>query len=236
MKKLTGIDSDSRIIIAEGITKYFTDLVQNKKIPLSLNRQKILTRLEEIKSKLMGLKWSYKPIEQILHSKELRDVEIFAKDIFDSFPEKWEETMNTQGLEGKNSAAILIFIRNFFYNLRERLTKGFSDDFADAIDILCGEILSIENIDTKNWKCLVTDGVARYHVATNISGLKKGDIIPIGKLPSQIIHGLHSEGMFLGAPDPSKYTSDDIGKRPELTDKELGQARGILERFFISKK
>ncbi len=236
MKKLTGIDSDSRIVIAEGITKYFTELVQSKKIPLTLNRQKIQARLSEINSKLMGLKWSYKPLEQILHSKELRDIEISAKEIFDSFPDKWEEFLSTRGIEGKNTSAIIVFIRDFFYRLRERLTNGLSDDFADAIDILCGEILSVESIDAKNWKCLVTDGVARYHVATNISGLKKGDIVPIAKLPSSIVHGVHSEGMFLGKPDSSKYTSDNIGKRPELTDKELGQARGILERFFVSKK
>ncbi len=233
---MTGIDSDSRIILAEGIIKYFSDLVQNKRIPLTLNRQKILTRLSEMKSKLMSLKWSYKPIEQVLHSKELRDIEISAKDIFDSFPEKWEEILGTRGLEGKNSTSILIFIRDFFYRLRERLANGLSSDYADAIDILCGEILSIENIDPKNWKCLVTDGIARYNVATNIAGLKKGDIIPIAKLPSQIIHGVHSEGMFLGKPDTSKYTSEDVGKRPELTDKELGQARGIIERFFVGKK
>jgi predicted RNA-binding protein with EMAP domain len=236
VKKLTGIDSDSRIILAEGITKYFTELVKSKRIPLTLNRPKIQSRISEINSKLMSLKWSYKPVEQILHSKDLRDIEISVKDIFDSFPEKWDEILSTRGIEGKNTSAILIFIRDFFYRLRERLTNGFSVDFADAIDILCGEVLSVENLDAKNWKCLVTDGVARYQVATNIAGLKKGDIVPIAKLPSQIIHGVHSQGMFLGSPDSSKYSSDDVGKRPELTDKELGQARGILERFFVSKK
>ncbi len=233
MRNLTGIDSDARIVIAEGITNEFTDLVQNKRIPLTLNRQKILSRLSEIRSKLMALKWGYKPLEQILLSKELRDIEIFAKDIFDSFPERWEEILSSRGMEGKLSVANLLFIRNFFYTMRERLTKGLSDDYADTIDILCGEILSVDQLDTKNWKCLVTDGVARYNVATNIAGLKKGDILPIAKLPPQIIHGVLSEGMFI---DSKEFTKDDVGKRPELSDKELGQARGLLERQYVSKK
>ena len=87
---MVGIDADVRLNIAEGIVKEFTDLVRNKKIPLTINKQKILTRLNEIKSKLMALKWSYKPQEQVLLSKELRDIEIFIKEIFDEFPENWE--------------------------------------------------------------------------------------------------------------------------------------------------
>ncbi|NHK29812.1 MAG: hypothetical protein FK730_00575 [Asgard group archaeon] len=234
---MVGIDSDSRLIIAEGMVNQFTDLVQNRKIPLTLNRQRILTRLSEINSKLKALKWSYKPLEQVLHSKELRDIEINAKEIFDSFPEKWEDRLSSQGFEGKNSVAVLTYIKNFFYSMRERITKGFSDDFANAIEILCGEIISIEAIDSANWKCIVTDGQARYNVVTNIQGVKKGEIIPIAKLPPQVVHGILSEGMFAGSSKGLKrFTSDDVGKRPDLSDKELGQSRGILEKLYVSKK
>lgn len=234
---MVGIDSDSRLIIAEGIVKQFTNIVQNRKIPLTLNRQKIMTRLSEINSKLKALKWSYKPLEQVLRSKELRDIEINAKEIFDTFPEKWEDRLASQGLEGKNSVATLSYIRNYFYSMRERLTKGLSDDFADAIDILCGEIIGIETIDSTNWKCTVTDGQARYNVVTNIPGVKKGEIIPIAKLPPQIVHGILSEGMFAGSSKGlQRFTNDDVGKRPDLSDKELGQSRGILEKLFVSKK
>ena len=234
---MTGIESDSRLIIAEGIIKQFTDLVQNKRIPLTLNKQKVLTRLSEMKSKLMALKWSYKPLEQVLHSKELREIEINAKDIFDSFPENWEQRLSTQGLDGKKSVAELTYMRSFFYTIRERLTGGFSDDFADAIDILCGEIISIDSIDSSNWNCIVTDGKARYNVVTNIAGLKKGEVVPIAKLPPQIVHKVLSEGMFAGSSKGlQRFTTDEGGKRPDLTDKELGQARGILEQFYVSKK
>ncbi len=234
---MVGIDSDSRLIIAEGVVRQFTDIVQNKKIPLSLNRQKILTRLSEISKKIKALKWSYKPLEQVLRSKELRDIEINAKEIFDSFPEKWEDRLVTQGLDGKNSVAILTYIRNYFYTMRERLTQGLSDDYADAIDILCGEIISIESIDSANWKCIVTDGKARYNVVTNIVGIKKGEVVPIAKLPPQIVYGVLSEGMFAGSSKGlPRFTNDDIGKRPDLSDKELGQSRGILEKLYVSKK
>jgi len=234
---MTTIDADARLIILEGIVKEFNNLVQYKRIPLTLNRQKILGRLSEIKSKIMALKWSYKPLEQVLLSKELRDIEIMAKEIFDSFPDKWVEILSSRGIEGKLSAANIRYIQQFFYSLRERLSKGLSADFADAIDIVCGEILSIEKVDAKNWKCLVSDGKARYFVATNISGLKKGDIVPIGKLPPQIVHGVLSEGMFLGSSEGlQKFSKEDIGTRPSLTDKELGQARGILEQRYVTNK
>ena len=237
IKEMVSIDTDARLIILEGVIKEFTNLVQYKKIPLTINRQKILGRLSEMKSKLMALKWSYKPLEQVLLSKELRDIEIMAKEIFDSFPEKWVEILSSRGIEGKLSAANLKYIQQYFYTLRERLSKGLSDDFADAIDIICCEILSVESIDAKNWKCLITDGKARYFVATNISGLKKGDIVPVGKLPPQIVHGVLSEGMFLGSSEGlQKFTKEDLGKRPALSDKELGQARGILEKHYVSKK
>jgi predicted RNA-binding protein with EMAP domain len=234
---MAGIDSDSRLIIAEGMVKQFTDLVQNRKIPLTLNRQKILTRLSEINSKLKALKWSYKPLEQVLHSKELRDIEINAKEIFDSFPEKWEDRLSSQGFEGKNSVAVLTYIKNFFYSMRERITKGFSDDFADAIEILCGEIIGIETIDSSNWKCIVTDGQARYHVVTNIPDIKKGEIVPIAKLPPQVVHGILSEGMFAGSSKGlQRFSKEEVGKRPDLSDKELGQSRGILENLYVGKK
>ena len=234
---MVGIDSDVRLILADGIVDYFTQMVKNKRIPLTMNRQLILTRLSEVKSKLMALKWSYKPLEQVLLSKELRNVEIYIKEIFDSFPEKWEEMLTSRGLDGKHTAGTLVFIRDFFYTMRERITKGFSEDYADTIDIVCGEIQSIEKIDANNWKCLVADGRARYNVLTNIQELKKGDIVPIAKLPPQIVHGIYSEGMFMGSSKGiSKFTKDEIGKRPDLTDKELGQTRGILEKHFISKK
>ncbi|MHA1220775.1 MAG: hypothetical protein ACTSQB_03485 [Candidatus Heimdallarchaeota archaeon] len=231
------MDTDSRIVIAIGVVKSLTDIVQNKKIPLTLNRQKIMTRLSEINSKLMALKWSYKPLEQVLHSKELREIEIFAKEIFDELPEKWVEMLSSRGVEGKKSVAELTYLRDFFYTMRERITKGFSDDYADAIDIFCGEILSIEKLDAKNWKCVVADGQARYNVITNISDLKKGEVVPIAKLPPQIVHGVLSEGMFMGSSAGiKKFTSEEVGKRPELEDKDLGQARGILQEYFVNKK
>ncbi|HUU77076.1 MAG TPA: hypothetical protein VMX55_01935 [candidate division Zixibacteria bacterium] len=234
---MLGIDSDARIVLAEGIVKYFTQMVQSRKIPLTMNRQKILTRLSEINSKLMALKWSYKPLEQILLSKELRSIEIYMKEIFDSFPEKWEEMLNSRGIDGRLTAGTLSFIKYFFYTMRERLSKGFTNDFAKTIDITCGEIQSIEKVEGNNWKCLVADGIARYNVLTNIAELKKGDVVPIGKLPPQIIHGVYSEGMFLGGSGGiRKLSKDEIGKRPDLTDNELGQARGILEKHFLSKK
>ena len=237
MNVLSGIDSDSRIAIAEGIVKQFNDLILNRKIPLSLNREKIMTRLGEIKSKLMALKWSYKPLESILQSKELREIEIYAKDIFDSFPDKWEDTLTARGLEGKKSVALLNYMKNYFYRLRERLTTGLSNDYAKAIDILCGEILTIENIDNKNKKCLVTDGISRYFVVTNIEELKKGDVIPIAKLPPQIIYDILYEGMFVGTSKGiRKFSKEDVSKRPDLTNEELGQTRGILEQLYVSKK
>ncbi|NHJ31649.1 MAG: hypothetical protein FK732_02190 [Asgard group archaeon] len=234
---MVGIDSDSRLIIAEGMVKQFTDLIQNRKIPLTLNRQKILTRLSEINSKLKALKWSYKPLEQVLHSKDLRDIEINAKEIFDSFPEKWEDRLTSQGFEGKNSVAVLTYIKNFFYSIRERITKGFSDDFADAIEIFCGEIIGIEAIDSANWKCIVADGHARYNVVTNIPEIKKGEIVPIAKIPPQVVHGILSEGMFAGSSKGlQRFTKDEVGKRPDLSNKELGQSRGILEKLYVGKK
>lgn len=233
---MTGIENDVRLILAENIAKYLEQMVKNRKIPLSINRQKILTRLSEINSKIMALKWSYQPLEQVLHSKQLRDIEIFAKDIFDSFPENWEETLASRGQEGKLTSKILKYMRNFFYTLRARITDGFSDDYADAIEILCGEIQSIEKVDATTWKCLVTDGIDRYHVVTNIEDLKKGDVVPIAKLPPQIVHGVLSEGMFMGSSKGiQKFSKEEVGKKPTLTDKELGQSRGIIERFFVSK-
>ena len=234
--KMTGIETDARIVLAEGITKFFVDIVHYKKIPLSINKEKILSRLSDINSKIMALKWSYLPHDQLMHSKSLREIEIYAKEIFDSFPEKWEERLETRGMDGKREIATILFIRNFFYTMRERLTKGYTDDLAEAIDIYSAEILSIEALDKKNSKCIVTDGHGRYNVVTNILGLKKGDIVPIAKLLPQIVHGVFSEGMFLGSGKDLGLTKEEIGKRPNLTDKELGQARGILEQTFLSKK
>lgn len=234
---MTGIDSDARIILAEEMAKYLYQMVLNKRIPLTMNRQKIMTNLDEINSKIMALKWSYKPLEGVLHSKELRDIEIYMKEIFDSFPEKWEDMLTSRGQDGKLTTKLLVYIREYFYRLRERLTNGFSDDFADTFDIRCGEIQTIEKVEGNNWKCLVTDGVSRYNVLTNIEGLKKGEVLPIAKLPPQIIHDVLSEGMFMGSAKTIRpFSKDEIGKRPELSDKELGQSRGIIERFFAHKK
>jgi len=77
---MVGIESDARIILAEGIVKRFNDMVKNRQIPLTMDRQKVISRLSEINSKLMALKWSYKPLDKVLQSKELRDIEIFVKD------------------------------------------------------------------------------------------------------------------------------------------------------------
>jgi predicted RNA-binding protein with EMAP domain len=234
---MVGIDSDARIVIAEGIVKQFIELVQSKRIPLTLDRQKTLTRLNEIKSKLLAMKWSYKPLEQILRSNELRSIEINAKDIFDSFPTDWEERLITQGLDGKKTAAELKFLQSFFYTLRDRLKDGFSDDYALAIDILCGEIISVEPIDSKNWKCIVADGRSRYTIVTNIPDIKKGEVVPIAKLPPQIVHGELSGGMFAGSSKGlQRFTSEEVGKRPDLSDKDLGQTRGLLEQMYVKRK
>jgi hypothetical protein len=234
---MVGIEADTRIIIAEGIVNHFTDMIKTRQIPLSLNREKLLKRLSEIKSNLMALKWSYKPVEQIQHSKELRQIEMLSKDIFDSFPPNWEETLNSRGIQGKQTAGLLNYIKHFFYSLRKRLQEGFSDDYADAFDIRAGEILSLEKVGNSIWKCLVTDGSKRYYVATNIPDLKKGEVVPIAILPPQIVHDVYSEGMFMGSSKGmTKLSKEDVGTKPDLSDKELGQARGIMEQFFTKKK
>ena len=165
---MVGIDADSRIILAEGIIRKFNDMIKNRQIPLSVNRDKLLARLSETNSKIMALKWSYKPLEQILLSKELRDIEIFMKEVFDSFPDKWEVILTNRGMDGRQLTGLLVFMRDFFYRLRERLTAGLSDDFADCIDILTGEVQTVEKHDSSTWKCMVTDGIARYNVITNV--------------------------------------------------------------------
>ncbi|MEA2070650.1 MAG: hypothetical protein U9O98_05100 [Asgard group archaeon] len=184
----------------------------------------------------MTLKWSYKPLEQVLISKNLRELEILVKEIFENFPPNWELILSSRGINGKYTAGILKYFKDFFFQLRSRLKEDFSDDFADSIDILAGEILSLEKINTENWKCLVTDGKKRYHVVTNISTLNKGDIVPIAKLPPQIVHGVYSEGMFVGSSKGiRKLSSEDVGTRPDLTDKELGQSRGLMKKYFEKK-
>ena len=234
---MVGVESDLRIILAEGVTKFFANMVRNRQIPLSMNREKVLHRLTEINSKLMALKWSYLPLEQVLLSKDFRAIEIFAKEIFDSFPPNWEETLGSRGTEGQRLVGLLKFIRDFYYRLRERMSTGFSEDLSDAMDIFCGEVLSIDLVSKGVWKCLVADGQARYNVITAIEGVKKGEIVPIAKLPPQIVHGIYSEGMFMGSSEGlRRFTKEDIGKRPELTDKELGQSRGILKQQFLSQK
>ncbi|MBD3189935.1 MAG: hypothetical protein GF308_04800 [Candidatus Heimdallarchaeota archaeon] len=234
---MVGVDTDARIALGIGITKKFKNMVKNKQVPLTMNRDKIIKRLSEIESKFMALKWSYLPLEQILLSKNLRTIEILAKEIFDSFPNNWEEVLSSRGLEGKKTAGTLQFFRDFYYQLRDRISKGFSDDLAASIDVLCGEILSIEPIDEGIWKCLVADDKTRYFVVTNIPDLKKGDVVPIAKLPPDVVHGVYSQGMFAGSSKGlSCCDKENIGKRPKLTDKELGQARGILEQEFLKIK
>jgi hypothetical protein len=230
-------DSDVHLLLTEKITTYFSDMVKNRHLPLTLNRERIMKRLEEVKSKVMKLKWSYLPIEQVLHSKELRAIEKIIKEIIDSFPKNWQTILEGRGIEGKRIASLVTFIQKHYFSLRERLKEhGFSEDYGDTIDIYCGEVLQIESIDKENWKCMVTDDHDRYNVITNIDGIKKGEVIPIARLPPQVIHGVLSEGMFMVSDDRSRFTKDDIGKRPSLTEKELGQARGIIKNFFDKKK
>jgi hypothetical protein len=43
--------------------------------------------------------------------------------------------------------------------------------------------------------------------------------------------------MFAGSSKGlQRFTAEEIGKRPDLSDKELGQARGILEQIYVGKK
>ncbi|MBN2228826.1 MAG: hypothetical protein JW779_04460 [Candidatus Thorarchaeota archaeon] len=216
---------DARILVAEDALRRLNEIVNNRKLKLHIEYNKIGTILHQAGSYFYEVKYSYVPAEQVA---KLEPTQKIVDDIIE-FKKMVESALKSIGFKPSTIKEILVFAElNYSFRtiegLKRRLTE-FDEEPAYAIDILAVEVSEVKPVeDSKNLtECRCTDGKRIWKILTNIEGVQSGEIYPCAVLPPVEMVGIVSEAMFLGG-EPLPETTN-VGPLTQPSASVLDQAR-----------
>ena len=220
---------DYRITIADKTVDKIIAFTENRVFPYKINRQGILKNLRKLKSSIAEIKYIYIEPTEIKKLPQLHIIEKTADDVSSELLNA--DVSNLRTAKHKLAYYYAKFFRLIFRNLRSSFDKENLPE--SIISLKIGEILTI----TKHPKadrlfiCKVDVG-ERLDIITNITGLKKGDKIPVAFVPPVEIMGIISPAQFVDIPVRDIIP---IGSTIDPTDKARQEIRNSLEALIRYK-
>ncbi len=210
-------DKDPRILVAElAFDRLNKNIYQKSSVKVYVSREKTKEIMNNIRSDLMKLKYSYLPSHQLPDHSIVKGIFETAKELYQHHSDKIGRGMS--GIHKANAMwafRILSGLPRRFRNPGEIPCHG--------VDIFAVKIRNTSaNGNFTDTKCFA--GPMDMTIVTNIVGLKPGDTLAAALLPPAIVGGTISEAMFLG--------EDKLDIAPgtflKMEAQQLKEADGIL--------
>lgn len=197
---------DPRILVAEVAHHRLKEgLTQKLPFPAKFNKQKLNEFFKELHSQLQILKWSYQ--DNLKDNEATRWIVNHVTEIngqLGSFLKKPSQI--TKPL------ASLRWALNIFLGLPRRFERRHEPELlGTGIDHVVVVVKAADPIPKTNLlSCRVSTGEEEFQVATNITTVKRGDIMPLALVPPAIVGGMVSEAMFEGTDVPDGLDVGDF--------------------------
>ena len=190
-------------------------LSQKSSARAKIPKKEVAELLGKVESAVMTLLYSYQERPELVASDAMLLVGEAAKELSD----RLEPAVASPESPPLVRATVRWVLRTF-HGLSRRLDAS-TGSLASGVDLMALQVRNIAPIGKALWRTRVTDDHDAYTVVTNISGVRKGDVLAAAFLPPREVGGEVSEAMFLGdekrAEEPGAFLSDQNVDAREAT-------------------
>lgn len=221
--------NDPRLLVAEEALADVETRIRQGHIKAQFDQARAEQALEEGQAGLKQVKYAYAEPDQLVAMEGFQQVLAAADELEAALGgEGFHERIEEDALAVARARWAIATIRS----LEERLLLD-GDELETAVDVRAGRVLSVREHPTG--EILVTRVAAgrSLPIVTNDPSVSDDDRVGVAFLPPTDVHGVLSEGMFLGAED-GVLTDVEEGPegRPEVPEAAYAQTRNALDRFL----
>ena len=197
---------DPRILIAEiAVYRLKDGLTQKLPFPVKFNKQKMQEFFKELHSHVQILKWSYQD-----NLKEQEATHWIVKHISE-ISDQIGTHLKRPGHLTRQLASVR-WALNIFLRLPQRFDQPHLPELlGTGVDHVVVVVKSTESLPKTNLLlCRVSTGEEDFQVITNITSVKRGDVMPLAFVPPAVVGGVVSEAMFEGTSVPEGLDVGDF--------------------------
>ncbi len=221
---------DYRLLVAEDAIKRLERRVSSWNLPWPIRKREIINEIEQIRKRLLKLKYSFLPADLIVKSEDLSFLTNKSKFLADVLIKQQNFSVASLNFSQKLSLAEIRYSLGILIGLPQRFKLGEENRPEYAVDVVGAEVVSVERLTEK---LKVTRASARSFavtVVTNLNEIKVGEVRAVALLPPIGFHNVISEAMyssdvidrrFVGKRVPTRFLSS------ELKAKVIDIVRGV---------
>ncbi|ABN69980.1 t-RNA-binding domain protein [Staphylothermus marinus F1] len=197
--------NDYRFIIAEDAINRLRKIITSGQLPHHINKNRALSIIDEIKSRIMRLKYSFLPVTLLLRMRELDEIINYSMEL--------SKMLLPKKHIGSKKSKLQLLISEIRYSLwilmglKHRLRFGEQNLPEYAIDVIGVEILLVQKHPSADKLWVLKCGTEKIGltVITNIPNIRKGEVRGVAILPPVEFMGIVSEAMIATDPLPKTY-------------------------------
>jgi predicted RNA-binding protein with EMAP domain len=209
--------TDPRLLVARRACAVIRKGLQQKTAARpSVSKERVTELAAAAESAVMTLLYTYQEPEQLAASEHVAEIVTSSSELTEALAPLLSSS------DSPLLRASLGWGLRVLSGLPARLaTPGTA--LASGVDLKAVEVRNVTAAGTL-WRTLVSDGEHEYTVVTNLSGIRRGDVLAAAFLPPRDVGGVVSEAMFLG----DERRSEAPGTILDADQIDTREAAGIL--------
>ncbi|ADI32676.1 tRNA-binding protein [Staphylothermus hellenicus] len=197
--------NDYRFIIAEDAVNRLRKIIVNWQLPYHIDKNKALKIVDEIKSRVMRMKYSFLPITLLLSMREFEEITNYSTEL--------SKILLQNKPIGSKKSKYQLLISEIRYSLwilmglKHRFRFGEQNLPEYAIDVIGAEIFLVQKHSSADKLWVLKCGTEKFSftVVTNIPNIRKGEVRGVAILPPVEFMGIVSEAMIATDPLPKTF-------------------------------
>ncbi|MFX1536006.1 MAG: hypothetical protein ACFFDI_17460 [Promethearchaeota archaeon] len=223
--------NDYRILVAEDALKRLQEIFRSRKFRFPFKYNEYQPLIDKCHKFLQTIRYCYLEIEDILKMNELTELQATSQKIEEIITDQIKK-VNYQAKEPKEKITLLEL--DYIFVILKGLARRLQDpsDPAFALDTFAVQISNVsKHPKSKNlFICRTTDGKKIWQIVTNISTIKKDQVLPAVHLPPVLFDNVMSEAMFVSDESMSNKPGDAIKPSGSLLNNINGQVFTLLKK------
>lgn len=221
--------NDPRLLVVEQALADVEERIRHGHIKAQFDRDGARAAIDEASSALQQLKYTYAEPDQLVEMEPFEQLETSAEEL--------EEALGGEGFhEQIEEDALAVSRARWTIDLVDSLADRLSLEGAEletGVQARVGRVLSVrEHTEGEIWLTRVAAGRS-VPVVTNDPSVSDDDRVGLAFLPPTEIHGVVSQGMFLGdAEGVLTDVEEDEHGRPTVPAEAYAETRNALDRFL----
>ncbi len=200
---------DYRILVAEYALGLLERRVKGWGLPWPLNKGRALELLEDVRKRLLKVKYSFLPADMLVASDDLAGVVLGARELAGLLlpPAGFQVPREARA---RLALAEMRWALSILLGLPQRFKLGEENYPEYAVDVVGVEVTRVEPLTERLKTTRASAGSFALTIVTNIEEIRVGEVRAAALLPPVEFHGVVSEAMYASEPLGDKGL---VGKR-----------------------